>query len=131
MTSLQRHKSDGSNAKRRETTLAHRKRKTWAYLVMWEFQVRAGMEKRFEKAYGSDGDWVRFFRRNESYITTELIHASQAGRTYVTLDYWTSQEAYEDFRKQHLGKYETLDQKCQELTESEREIGRFVRVSGK
>jgi heme-degrading monooxygenase HmoA len=101
---------------------------------MWEFQVRAGMEKRFEKVYGSDGDWARFFRQDDSYVGTELIHDLKGEDlkgepTYVPLDFWTSQRAYDAFRKQHLAKYKALDQKCQEMTESEREIGRFVRVS--
>jgi hypothetical protein len=105
---------------------------------MWEFQVRTGMEKRFEKVYGSDGDWARFFGQDESYIGTELIHnlkgeESKCGdlkgeRTYVTLDFWTSQKAYDEFRNRHLAKYKALDRKGQEMTESEREIGRFVRV---
>jgi len=98
---------------------------------MWEFQVQEGMEKRFEQVYGAKGDWVRLFRQDESYITTELVHELKAGRIYVTLDFWTSQEAYDEFRKQHLAKYKALDQKCQEMTEGEREIGRFVRVSNK
>jgi heme-degrading monooxygenase HmoA len=127
MTPLQPRKSGRSKPKRRETGLAHRKH-AWGYLVMWEFKVRAGMEKRFEKVYGSDGEWARIFRQNDSYIKTKL-YASEAGRTYVTLDYWTSQEAYEAFRKQHAAKYKALDQRCQGMTESEREIGRFVRVA--
>ena len=95
---------------------------------MWEFQVRTGMEKRFERGYGAKGDWERFFAQDESYMGTELIHNLNGERTYVTLDFWTSQEAYDEFRNRHLAKYKALDRKCQEMTESEREIGRFVRV---
>jgi heme-degrading monooxygenase HmoA len=101
----------------------------WGYLVMWEFKVRAGMQKRFEKAYGPGGDWARFFSKDASYITTELVRQLKAARTYVTLDFWTSQEAYDAFRKQHFARYEALDQKCEGLTQREREIGRFKRVS--
>jgi hypothetical protein len=81
--------------------------------------------------YGSDGDWARLFGQDESYIRTELIHDSKGERTYLTLDFWTSQKAYDLFRKKHLATYQALDQKCGEMTESEREIGRFVRVPGK
>ena len=95
---------------------------------MWEFQVRAGMEEHFERVYGSDGDWARFFKQDEAYIETELIHDLKAGRTYITLDFWTSQKAYGEFRKRHLAEYKALDQKCEEMTENEREIGRFVRI---
>jgi heme-degrading monooxygenase HmoA len=98
---------------------------------MWEFQVRPGMEKRFEKIYGSDGDWARLFIQDESYIGTDLVHRLNGERNYMTLDFWRSQQAYDKFRKRHLAKYKTLDQQCEDLTESEREIGRFVRVPSK
>jgi heme-degrading monooxygenase HmoA len=100
----------------------------WGYLIMWEFQVCPGMEKRFEKIYGSGGDWARLFIHDESYFGTDLVHSSDGERTYVTLDFWKSQQAYDKFRKRHLAKYRALDQQCEDLTESEREIGRFVRV---
>jgi hypothetical protein len=91
------------------------------------------MAKRFEQMYGAKGDWVRFFTQDEAYMRTELIHhlkrrESKAERTYVTLDFWASQNAYDDFRRQHFAKYKAIDQECQEMTESEREIGRFVRI---
>jgi hypothetical protein len=103
----------------------------WGYLIIWEFQVREEKAKRFKKIYGPDGDWARLFRRDESYIGTELIHHFNASQAYVTLDFWASPEAYNEFRRRHPGEYEALDEKCEALTESEREIGKFVRVSGK
>jgi len=57
---------------------------------MWEFQVRTGMEKRFEQGYGAKGDWARFFGQDDAFIGTELVH-DKGERTYVTLDFWTSQ----------------------------------------
>jgi hypothetical protein len=89
------------------------------------------MVKRFEKVYGLDGSWVRLLAQDESYIGTELTHHLKGLRSYVTLDFWTSQEAYNGFRQQHLAQYKPLDWKCGELTESEQEIGGFVRVSNK
>ena len=47
------------------------------------------------------------------------------------MDFWTSQQAYDEFLKRHLSKYEALDYKCEDLTESEQEIGKFVRVPSK
>ena len=111
--------------------LASRKRAAWGYLIVWEFQVRAGIEERFEKVCGSDGDWARFFSQDKAYMGTELIRDLKGERIYVTLDFWTSQESYESFRKRHHTKYKALDRKYEEMTESEREIGRFARVSSR
>jgi len=95
---------------------------------MWEFRVRKGMKKHFEEVYGSDGDWVKLFEQDESFIKSELVHDAKVERTYVTLDFWASQQAYDAFRKQHVAEYRTLDQKCEKMTDSEREIGRFIRL---
>jgi heme-degrading monooxygenase HmoA len=104
-------------------------RRTWHYLVIWEFRVRPGMESRFERAYGADGPWARLFLRSQDYIGTELNHDSKDRGRYVTLDYWTSQEAYEAFRKQYHAEYRAIDQECEALTESEAELGSLERVA--
>jgi heme-degrading monooxygenase HmoA len=103
-------------------------RKEWEFLVIWEFLVREGMEKRFERIYGAHGDWVQLFARDSGYIRTELVHESNSA-SYLTLDFWTSETAYDAFRKQHRAEYKTIDLKCEGITKTEREIGRFVRVS--
>ena len=100
-------------------------------MIIWEFQVRAGMEKRFEKAYGPKGDWAQLFDHDASYIGTELIHHSNDGRIYMTLDMWTSRQAFDEFKERNFVKYKALDLKCEDLTESEREIGKFLRVLNK
>jgi hypothetical protein len=130
MASLQGRESGGLKVERPGgIKRAEQKGKEWGYLIIWEFQVRRGMEKRFRQAYGPKGEWARFFGQDESYIATELIWRSHSERTYVTLDFWSSKEAYDRFREQHLSEYEVIDKKCEDLTDSEREIGSFVRVS--
>jgi heme-degrading monooxygenase HmoA len=89
------------------------------------------MEKGFERVYRSDGDWARLFIQDESYFGTHLVRSLNGEGTYVTLDFWRSQQAYDKFRKRHFAKYTALDQQCEDLTESEREIGTFVRVPSK
>jgi heme-degrading monooxygenase HmoA len=130
MTSPEEHRSDEVRAKRqRGIKTAKRSGGQSAFVIIWEFQVRKGMERKFESVYGANGDWVRLFKQNECYIQTELIRDLRKDRTYLTLEFWTSQEAYEAFRKQHFAKYKAIDQKCEIVTSREREVGRFVRVS--
>jgi heme-degrading monooxygenase HmoA len=101
----------------------------WRYLIIWEFRVRLGMEEQFEKVYGPEGDWAQFFTRGAGYDRTELNHDLKDSRRYVTLDFWISREAYENFRQQHATEYGALDQKFEELTETELEVGKFERVA--
>jgi heme-degrading monooxygenase HmoA len=107
---------------------SQRGRKEWGFLVIWQFQVRPGMQKRFRRVYGPRGDWVQLFVRDDAYVTTELVREPDTA-SYVTLDFWTSQSAYDAFRKQHRAEYRAIDLKCEGLTESEQEIGRFVRAA--
>jgi hypothetical protein len=104
-----------------------RVRKEWGFLVIWQFQVREEMEIRFETIYGPHGDWVQLFSQDDAYVRTELVRESNSA-SYLSLDFWTSETAYDAFRKQHRADYRVLDLKCEGMTESEREIGRFVRL---
>jgi heme-degrading monooxygenase HmoA len=101
----------------------------WRFVVIWEFRVRPGQAERFEQAYGADGLWAKFFRKDEWYIGTELIRDLKAARSYLTLDFWKSQAAYDAFRAQHAAEYQAIDAECEGMTESEREVGRYGRAA--
>jgi len=108
--------------------MAIAKTHSWAYVAIWEFRVRPRMKKRFLAAYGPEGEWAKLFRQDKRYIGTQLIQDLKARRTYMTVDFWTSQAAYENFRRRHASEYEAIDARCESLTESEREVGSYVKV---
>jgi len=93
--------------------------------AVWEFEVNSEKPHAFEKAYGPNGDWARFFRQGEGYIRTELIRDPKRPGRYVTLDFWTSRLAYLRFKRQHLAAYKALDKRCEKLTQNEGCIGEF------
>jgi len=102
-------------------------RTNWGFVVIWEFQIRQGAELEFEATYGPDGDWVRLFRRDGAFVGTELVRDVENPARYVTFDFWTSREAYENFYERNASEYKKIDAKYEKLTEKEREIGRFER----
>jgi len=87
-----------------------------------------GYGERLRESLRIGRPWGSIFHSDESYFGTHLVRSLNGERTYVTLDFWRSQQAYDKFRKRHFAKYTALDQQCEDLTESEREIGKFVRV---
>jgi len=99
------------------------------FVILWEFEVKPGCEKRFEQAYGSEGDWVPFFRRDPHYRGTRLLRDASQSNRYVTADSWDSQEAYESFRAQHREEYLALDRSFESLTTRETALGSFVEIS--
>jgi hypothetical protein len=95
------------------------------FLVLWEFEVKPGCERRFESVYGPAGDWAQLFHRDPHYPGTRLLCDVSLPQMYVTVDVWQSQQAYELFKSQNLEAYAALDKTCRDLTVSERFLGSF------
>jgi ribosomal-protein-alanine acetyltransferase len=95
------------------------------FTVVWEFRVKRGQQRAFEKAYGPEGDWVKLFRGSADYLGTRLIRDRDTALRYVTLDRWTSRQAYSRFKKQNREAYKSIDARCEALTTQEEFIGEF------
>jgi heme-degrading monooxygenase HmoA len=95
-------------------------------VVIWEFHVKRGREKEFEKIYGPEGEWARFFRQEKKYLKTELLCDDENEGRYLTLDYWNTPEAFAAFRYQHMAEYEAIDRRGEALTIDETRIGLFI-----
>ena len=100
------------------------------YVVLWEFRVRPGAELSFERLYGPTGHWVTLFRTAPGYLGTELLRTHDGLARYVTVDRWSSAEAYAAFRHAASERYDALDRAGSLLTEAERCLGEFTEVAG-
>lgn len=96
------------------------------YVIVWEFTIRAECAKEFEAIYGPQGEWVVLFAKGEGYRETKLLRDISNLSRYVTLDFWTSREAYERFRRAHESDYMALDERCERLTLGEHRLGEFL-----
>jgi heme-degrading monooxygenase HmoA len=95
------------------------------FLVLWEFEVKPGYEKQFEKVYGPDGDWTQLFRTDPHYHQTLLLRDPFHSALYVTLDFWDSRKSYEQFVAAHSAEYKQIDSTGEELTARERRMGSY------
>jgi heme-degrading monooxygenase HmoA len=100
------------------------------FVALWEYEVKPGCEKRFEKAYGPAGGWVRLFRSDSHYHETRLVRNALRPGIYLTLDFWNSRQAYEKFMADRKEEYRALDAASENLTNNERRIGWFELVEG-
>jgi len=96
------------------------------HVIIWEFRIRPGVEAEFVGQYGPEGAWARLFRKSDGYIRTELVRDVIVERRFLTLDYWKSEEDFDQFRNQHLAEYERLDRQFEGLTEQETRLGSLV-----
>lgn len=99
------------------------------FTYIWEYRVRPESIDRFLRLYGPSGDWVRLFREAIGYVRTELHQDINDSNRYVTVDYWTSETAYNDFRDEFASQFEEIDTMGDELTESETYLGGFSILS--
>ena len=96
------------------------------FVILWQFDIAEDKVSGFEAAYGASGTWAVLFRRSPEYLGTELLKDGYVPGRYVTIDRWSSEEAFRAFRAQHDPDYEAIDRECDSLTASETRIGAFV-----
>jgi len=96
-----------------------------AYLYIWKFKVFLHKAKEFQRIYGPEGEWVQLFKQGAGYRQTLLLKDLDVPGVYVTVDQWETEAAYKSFKEKFAAEFEALDQYCENLTESEVQVGRF------
>ena len=86
---------------------------------VWQYDVAPGHEGEFERLYGASGAWAQLFGRGAGYLGTELFRAVQRPGRYITVDRFSSAEAWHQFLSEHGTAYAELDSRCAELTREE------------
>jgi len=99
-----------------------------AYEIIWEFTVTRKNRAAFEAAYKSSGSWAELFGKADGYIETKLLRDLERDETYLTIDRWSSEEAFLKFRRDFAVEYQSLDRELEGLSERERRVGVFARV---
>jgi quinol monooxygenase YgiN len=95
------------------------------HIIIWQYHVKAEHVSEFEKIYASDGTWAELFQKADGFLSTELARHHENPARCLTIDRWTSKEAYEAFKTDYSQEYSELDARCEELTEMERLLGGF------
>jgi heme-degrading monooxygenase HmoA len=96
------------------------------FVIVWQFEIAEERIAQFEAAYGPEGTWAQLFRRSAAYSGTELLRDAYIAGSYLTIDRWTSEDAFRSFRKDHDADYEALDRACDALTKRETRIGAYT-----
>jgi len=71
--------------------------------LVFSYEVHDQAE--FERVYGPEGEWARFFRAGRGYIGSELLRDLESPGRYLVVDRWESAEAYNAFVSEHRGEY--------------------------
>lgn len=95
------------------------------YCYIWSFVVRPEHVKEFQAAYGPEGDWARFFRNDREYVRTHLLSDRENPARFITVDFWSSYEAWVSFRDRFASRFDALDKTFEQFTIQEVQIGSF------
>ena len=86
------------------------------YVRVWRYEVHPDAVAEFVTAYGPSGDWDELFARGEGYGGTELFRGTSVPTCFVTIDRWSSRDAWERFRADWTDAYTALDAGLDRLT---------------
>jgi heme-degrading monooxygenase HmoA len=94
--------------------------------LVFSYEVRDGAE--FERVYGPEGDWARFFRQGRGYVGTELLRDVEAQGRYLVIDRWESADAYNAFVAERRDEYTERVDATRFHYDSELRFGTFESV---
>jgi quinol monooxygenase YgiN len=96
--------------------------------IVWQYTINPEHRDSFLSYYNAAGEWVKIFRQAKGYIDTELLESTLSNESFMTIDRWTSEAAYDEFLKEHAVQYGELDRLCAECTIQEKFVGKYVTV---
>ena len=99
------------------------------YEIIWEFTVASEQRAAFETAYRSTSAWADLFSKAAGYIETTLLRDLERPGVYLTIDRWSSKEAFLDFKRDFAVAYDRLDQELEGTSQCERRIGVYASVN--
>jgi acyl-CoA thioester hydrolase len=100
------------------------------YTVIWRYVVHGQDREEFERAYGPEGGWARFFASGDGYKKTRLLRDETAAGAYVVEDVWESSDHYRRFLESNREEYERRSRDAEGLYATEERLGEFSAPAG-
>lgn len=95
------------------------------YSIIWKYKVKSEKNELFRYEYGQEGSWSKLFNESGEYQGSFLYKSTSEPNTYLLVDRWISQQAYESFIESKRDAYDFLSYKFKNLYESEEKIGSY------
>jgi hypothetical protein len=94
--------------------------------VVWQFEIRQGAEKDFERFYGADGEWTRVSRRSRSFLGSSFLRDIAVDTRYLLVEYWGEMVVYEKHLADFDDEMKTLEEQRQRFVERMETVGVFT-----
>jgi hypothetical protein len=89
---------------------------------VWRYDVPTDVREEFEREYGPDGSWARLFAASPGFVATSLYVDVGSPTSYLTVDRFTDDEAWQRFRAGHDTAYQALGERLRYLTTAQEEL---------
>ena len=92
------------------------------FVRIWQYDVAEGREGDFKRIYAADGDWATLFAVSDGYLGTELYRCIGTSGRYITVDRFSSAEAWDRLLDEQGPRYVEIDRLAEATTSREREL---------
>ena len=93
---------------------------------VWRYDVPADVREEFEREYGPDGSWARLFAASPGFVATSLYVDVGSSTSYLTVDQFADNEAWQQFRAEHDAAYREVGERLRHLTTVQEELVRLA-----
>lgn len=92
------------------------------FQVIWELKVKFKERDKFEAFYDTKGEWVKFFSKSPNYEGTEVLESGEGDGTFLVIDDWASEEAFQAFIQANKPAYDQLEEKAKSASRTKKRI---------
>ena len=94
--------------------------------VVWQFHVKPGHQRDFEKFYGADGEWTALGRRSRSFLGSSFLRDQARDTNYLLIEYWSEMVVYERHQRSVSVDARELEKRRDDFCESVAPLGIFT-----
>jgi hypothetical protein len=89
---------------------------------VWRYEVATDVREEFEREYGPGGSWARLFAASPGFVATSLYVEVGSPASYLTVDRFADDQAWQQFRSEHDTAYQELGERLGHLTIAQEEL---------
>jgi heme-degrading monooxygenase HmoA len=90
--------------------------------IIWELKVKFKERDKFEAFYDPKGEWVRFFSKSADYQGTDVLESGEGDGTFLVIDEWSSEKAFQEFVRNNKPAYDQLEEKAKAASRTKKRI---------
>jgi hypothetical protein len=97
--------------------------------VLWQFDVKKGLESQFEEFLGANGEWTKASRHTRSYLGSSFLRDQNRSRRYLVIEYWSELVVLEKYRAFRSNAMAALERRRDGMADSVVPLGVYTALN--